>query len=281
MQVSGWDLHCARLAHSLTRIQQACLALAKENMARVPQLDADAVASLIAPSVQAAASHLNNNCSLWKVAILLFPRGTYMMQLTGNSTLVMCDPIKLWARCAGEGASLLQSLSTAVHVSPMSAAVLPPVILGVSGPPRSMPDAKDSQWAVDRVPLEQQLPEGATEGLLCTPDGKALEAFVSNFFVVIGEGPCPWPLSLQISRGRLSTLECQLRTGRTSISPDSSGTGWHLRGHRNAKCDAGSSPMCTVFCRVLWNHSCNLLPHAVLVQAHCGTLEGRPLLAGL
>ena len=74
-----------------------------------------------------------------------------------------------------------------MHISPMSTGVLPPVTLGVSGPPRVMPDAKDSQWAIDRVPLQQQLPEGATEGLLCTPDGRALEAFVSNFFVVTGK----------------------------------------------------------------------------------------------
>lgn len=81
----------------------------------------------------------------------------------------------------------------------MSDAVLPPITLGVSGPPRVMPDAKDSQWAADRVPLEQQLPEGATEGLLCTPDGRALEAFVSNFFAVIGKNPVLFCLLLVLA----------------------------------------------------------------------------------
>lgn len=73
-----------------------------------------------------------------------------------------------------------------MHVTPMATSIRPPAILAVSGPPRSLPDAKDSLWATERAPLEAQLPENATEGLLCTADGRALEGFVNNFFVVTG-----------------------------------------------------------------------------------------------
>ena len=186
-QVSGWDLHCARLAHSLDRMGTACPALQRSGCPSAIELDADAVARLVAPTVQAAASRLDSSSALWKVAILLFPRGTGVLHIAQHMLLKVCDPTDLWERCLGEDTAQQEPVSSAVHVSPMSSAALPPVTLGVSGPPRVMPDAKDSQWAVDRVPLEQQLPEGATEGLLCTPDGRALEAFVSNFFVVVGE----------------------------------------------------------------------------------------------
>ena len=87
---------------------------------------------------------------------------------------------------AGSGAALHDIVSTAVHVTPMGTSVRPPAILAVSGPPRALPDAKDSLWATERAPLEAELPENATEGLLCTADGRALEGFVNNFFVVTG-----------------------------------------------------------------------------------------------
>ena len=82
LQVSGWDLHCARLAHSLNRMWSACPALQESvKVFATQQLDAAAVASLVTPTVQAAASRLDNTCSLWKVAILLFPRGTGILHI--------------------------------------------------------------------------------------------------------------------------------------------------------------------------------------------------------
>ena len=75
LQVSGWELHCARLAHSLDSIVRACLSPTKSSTSYGTGLDADAVASLVAPTVEAAAARLDNSSSLWKVAILLFPRG--------------------------------------------------------------------------------------------------------------------------------------------------------------------------------------------------------------
>lgn len=89
--------------------------------------------------------------------------------------------------CCGTGAAVWDNLSTAVLVSPLGANPATPITLAVSGPPRRMPDAKHSQWAIDRMPLEAALPGNATEGLLCAPGGRALEGFISNFFVVTGE----------------------------------------------------------------------------------------------
>ncbi|KAK9819610.1 hypothetical protein WJX72_000279 [[Myrmecia] bisecta] len=60
------------------------------------------------------------------------------------------------------------------------------VSVAVVGPPRHLPEAKDSHWVQDRRPLEERLPVGAAEGLLATLDGKLLEGLVTNLFVVTG-----------------------------------------------------------------------------------------------
>lgn len=71
-------------------------------------------------------------------------------------------------------------------MAPVTQSLDSPITVAVLGPPRSLPDAKDSQWATDRQPLEARLPAGATEGLLCTASGHVLEGFVNNFFVIRG-----------------------------------------------------------------------------------------------
>ncbi len=83
--------------------------------------------------------------------------------------------------------ALKDVVDVVVHMALVTQPLDSPVSVAVSGPGRKVPDAKDSQWARDRQPLEAQLPAGASEGLLCTDDGAVLESFVSNFFVVRGE----------------------------------------------------------------------------------------------
>ena len=85
----------------------------------------------------------------------------------------------------------------------------------VVGPSRSLPAAKDSFWAWERMPLEQHKDRAeAAEALLCTTSGRVQEGLVSNLFVVVCDGgesalhvrspPAPCHSQPDLARGGLS-----------------------------------------------------------------------------
>ncbi|CAK0741826.1 hypothetical protein CVIRNUC_001353 [Coccomyxa viridis] len=121
----------------------------------------------IAPTVRLAAAtakHSNPDSSTWMVVLHL------------------CVAQAL----AGERSRL----STTAYIKPLNGPLNSPVSVTVLGPPtpeipgRSLPAAKDSKWASDRMIHESHLSVGTTEGILCSKETALLEGLVTNLFVV-------------------------------------------------------------------------------------------------
>ena len=72
----------------------------------------------------------------------------------------------------------------ALHTPPQD-----PVAVAVLGPPRQLPEAKDSAWVTTRAPLERAKPPGVSEALLATARGALVEGLVTNLFVVVRGDP--------------------------------------------------------------------------------------------
>ncbi|CAL5219460.1 g1295 [Coccomyxa viridis] len=81
-------------------------------------------------------------------------------------------------------------LRTTIYVQPLALSMDRSVAVAILGPPRaemparSIPAAKGSQWASDRMVHERHLPEGTTEGILCNSSNALLEGLITNVFVV-------------------------------------------------------------------------------------------------
>jgi hypothetical protein len=77
LQVSGWDLHCQRLANTLLRMSSTVADGRHEALLRHLTAAKPAVEALIGPSMRAATSAALSSrdcCAAWKVVILLFVR---------------------------------------------------------------------------------------------------------------------------------------------------------------------------------------------------------------
>ncbi|KAK9839975.1 hypothetical protein WJX74_001372 [Apatococcus lobatus] len=87
-------------------------------------------------------------------------------------------------RQAGQNGLVLNVMAHAVHYD--RSKVPASVEVCVVGPPRSLPAAKDSRWPADRAHLQARMPPGAAEGILSTADGRLLEGFITNLFIISG-----------------------------------------------------------------------------------------------
>ncbi|KAK9839976.1 hypothetical protein WJX74_001372 [Apatococcus lobatus] len=84
----------------------------------------------------------------------------------------------------GQNGLVLNVMAHAVHYD--RSKVPASVEVCVVGPPRSLPAAKDSRWPADRAHLQARMPPGAAEGILSTADGRLLEGFITNLFIISG-----------------------------------------------------------------------------------------------
>ena len=138
MQVSGWDLHCRRLVHTLLCMSSAAAGGTHEVLLKHLSAGQSAIEALLGLSMRAAASGASastDGCAAWKVVILLFFRpvqGVTSVACASNRAKPgLCAAFRqlllsgiTFAGCSG---ALQDILGAAVHITPLATAARPPV----------------------------------------------------------------------------------------------------------------------------------------------------------
>ncbi|GMH36313.1 hypothetical protein BSKO_04181 [Bryopsis sp. KO-2023] len=200
-KVVDWELHLQRLNRSVALLAQEtpqayehCLQWAQNKDAALEVLVNSKISSHAEKSLEACNNFLEK-CSVRMIVILVVDGADANLD-------------------AAKG----PPLDVLVYAKNFEEFPKPPCDVYVLGGPRSIHEAKHSQWVLDRRPLESLKPEGFHEVILSTDNGGLLEGLVTNFFVVAGTGKEAKLITASISDGVLGgTMRKRVIQGAISL----------------------------------------------------------------